>query len=143
MEVRNVPKIIIARSDSIAKIFHDAYFKTLKGLDLEQECFMVALLDGKNEPIKVEVLAIGTPTGTHINGRRIFRFALMNNASSVILGHNHPSGRLVYSSEDKKLTRMMVEAGENLSIPVLDHIVFSTENKEELKFKSFNDEGLL
>jgi DNA repair protein RadC len=70
--------------------------------------------------------------------KRIFKLALENNAASIILGHNHPSGNLRPSESDIKLTKKIREAGLLLEINVLDHIIVGIE-----KYFSFADEGLI
>lgn len=64
--------------------------------------------------------------------------ALKSNSSSIILAHNHPSGNLTPSSQDKEITNKIKEAGRFLDIPVLDHLVITSES-----YFSFADEGLI
>lgn len=70
--------------------------------------------------------------------KKIFQVALKSNASSIILAHNHPSGNLQPSEADIKLTRKIKDAGTNLDLPVIDHIILTSES-----YYSFADEGLL
>jgi DNA repair protein RadC len=68
----------------------------------------------------------------------VFAAAIKANASSIILSHNHPSGNLMPSEQDKRLTQRMVEAGRLLDIPVIEHIIITEEG-----YFSFADEGIL
>ena len=76
--------------------------------------------------------------GTVVDPKMIFKAALDEKASSIILCHNHPSGNTQPSEEDKKLTKKISEAGKVLEIAVLDHIIVAHSG-----FFSFADEGLL
>ena len=76
-------------------------------------------------------------TGTVVDVRLIFKLALEHNATSIILSHNHPSGKLVASDADKEITKKLKFAGEQLDIKVLDHIIIT-----EKGYLSFQDEGI-
>jgi len=107
-------------------------------LDLPREEFWVVLLNRANRVIRKEQVSSGGVSGTVADPKIIFKAALDQYASSVILVHNHPSGNLKPSQADVNLTRKMKHAGELLEIPVLDHIIFGDEG-----YLSFADEGLL
>jgi DNA repair protein RadC len=107
-------------------------------LDLPREEFWVVLLNRANRVIRKERVSSGGVSGTVADPKIIFKAALDQYASSVILVHNHPSGNLKPSQADVNLTRKMKHAGELLEIPVLDHIIFGDEG-----YLSFADEGLL
>ena len=107
-------------------------------LDLPKEEFWVLLLNRANRLIKKEQISSGGVSGTVADPKIIFKAALDQYASSIILVHNHPSGNLKPSQADIKLTNKMKEAGNLLEIPVLDHIIFSNEG-----YLSFADEGML
>ena len=72
--------------------------------------------------------SIGTINQTLANPREVFRTAIVQNASGIILAHNHPSGCCDPSQEDLDVTKRMIGAGEILQIPVLDHIVVGEKN---------------
>ncbi len=80
----------------------------------------------------------GGITGTVADIRRIFKLALEQNATSIILAHNHPSGNLSPSEEDKSLTKRLVSAGKVMDIPVQDHLIITYDG-----YYSFADEGLI
>lgn len=83
-------------------------------------------------------LGSGGINGTIMDTRRIFQAALKANASGIIIAHNHPSGQLTASDADITITRKIKEAGKFLDIPLLDHMIFTSE-----KYYSLADEGLL
>jgi DNA repair protein RadC len=101
------------------------------------EQFKVLLLNRGNN-IGIYEVSTGTATGTVADPKSIFVAALKGNACAVILAHNHPSGNLNASQADINLTKDMVAAGKFLHIPVLDHIIITSET-----YYSFADEGLL
>jgi len=107
-------------------------------LDLPKEQFWVILLNRANRILKKEQISSGGVTGTVADPKIIFKAALDQYASSIILVHNHPSGNLKPSQADIDLTNKMKSAGKLLEIPVLDHIIFGDEG-----YLSFADEGMI
>jgi DNA repair protein RadC len=106
--------------------------------DLNYENFCVLLLNRANKVLKAVKISDGGITGTVVDPRKVFKIALDNNATSIILGHNHPSGQLTPSDADIQLTKKMKQAGEMLDLPVLDHIIVGDGN-----YYSFADEGIM
>lgn len=100
------------------------------------EEFIVFYLNHSNKILGCVKLSSGGITGTVADTRVIFGIALKAAASSLILAHNHPSGNLAPSNEDKQLTQKAIEAGKLLEVRVLDHIIITTES-----YYSFADEG--
>ncbi|MGM0579716.1 MAG: RadC family protein [Bacteroidota bacterium] len=107
-------------------------------LDLHHEEFWVIMLNRANRVIRMKRISSGGISGTVADVKIIFKEAIDQMASALILAHNHPSGNRNPSNEDVRLTRKMKESGQLLDIPVLDHIIF-TENK----YYSFADEAML
>lgn len=102
------------------------------------EYFFVILLNQANKIIKTVNISEGGITGTVVDPKKVFKHAIENNATSIILGHNHPSGSTSPSEPDRKLTRKIKEAGAFLDINVLDHVIVGGE-----KYFSFADSGEL
>lgn len=103
------------------------------------EFFAVLLLNRANIPIgSPHVISQGGTAGTVVEIKRIVRLALDFNASNIILGHNHPSGSLVPSNEDLKLTSKVKQAASYFDVNVLDHLIISGN-----QYYSFGDEGTL
>ena len=107
-------------------------------LDLYHEEFWVVLLNRANVILKLGLISKGGISGTVADPKLIFKLALENLASAVILVHNHPSGNTNPSDADIVLTKKMREAGSLLEIPVLDHLIFT-----DMDYYSFADEGRL
>ena len=90
---------------------------------LEQEHLRVLLLDTRNRVLTSSTIYKGNVNTIVIRPAEIFREAIRHNSPSLILVHNHPSGDVTPSPEDLRITRQVVEAGELLSIEVLDHLI--------------------
>jgi DNA repair protein RadC len=106
--------------------------------DLNYEVFKVILLNRSHNVIKVVELSRGGVAGTVVDPKIIFKTALDHLASNIILCHNHPSGSLNPSKQDIDITRKIGDAGKQLEIQVLDHVIVSTRG-----YFSFADDGLL
>jgi len=102
------------------------------------EQFKVVLLNRANRVIGIFNLSAGGTTGTVAEPKLVFASSILRNASSIILAHNHPSGNLKPSSADIDLTKKLKEAGKLLDIPVLDHLIVTTEG-----YYSFADDGMI
>jgi DNA repair protein RadC len=105
--------------------------------ELPHEEFWVLYLNNSNKAIYKSQLSKGGITGTVVDVRLIFKTALEHNATSVILCHNHPSGKLQASDADKEITKKLRLAGEQLDIKILDHVIIT-----EAGHFSFQDEGI-
>ncbi|MBL0136163.1 MAG: DNA repair protein RadC [Chitinophagaceae bacterium] len=106
--------------------------------DLSYEVFAVIFLNRANRIIHFEIISRGGITGTVADPRIILKKALEEEAVSIILCHNHPSGNLKPSRADELLTQKIKEAALLLDMRVLDHIIVS-----EMGYYSFADEGVL
>jgi len=106
--------------------------------DLKHEVFKILLLNRNNRVTKIETVSVGGVAGTVVDPKIIFKKALDEQASSIILAHNHPSGNLNPSQQDIAVTKKLMEAGKTLEINILDHLIISNQG-----FYSFLDEGLL
>jgi DNA repair protein RadC len=104
---------------------------------LDQEVVKVLLLDTRNRLIKIEDVYRGSLNTSMIRVGELFREAVKQNAASIIVAHNHSSGDPSPSPDDVAVTRLMVEAGRLLDIPVHDHIVIGQN-----KFVSLKERGL-
>lgn len=105
---------------------------------LDQEQFLVVLLNTKNMVIDVECVSVGTLTASLVHPREVFKPAIRRSAHSVILAHNHPSGDPTPSREDRDVTSRLIQAGRLIGIEVLDHLVIG-----DGRYTSFRERGLL
>ena len=106
--------------------------------DTSFEEFWIILLKRNNQIMSKKRISEGGIAGTVADPKKIFKIALDAQASSIILCHNHPSGNLKPSEQDKQLTRKIVQAGKTLEIAVLDHLIFGNDS-----YFSFADENML
>ena len=104
----------------------------------EQEHLRVLLLNTKNEVVSLQEIYIGNVNSSVARPAEIFRPAVRDNAPSVIVVHNHPSGDPTPSPEDVAITKDLVQAGNLLSIDLLDHVVIGSGGR----FVSLNQKGL-
>jgi len=104
-----------------AKDVFDLYHERLK--DEKQEHFIVIMLDTKNNIIAEETVFKGTLDASIVHPREIFKTAVRNSASKIILLHNHPSGDPAPSREDLEITEKLSNSGDELGIKVLDHVI--------------------
>ncbi|NOU62268.1 JAB domain-containing protein [Marinifilum caeruleilacunae] len=103
-----------------------------------KESFKVLLLTRANRVLGIVNLFIGGISGVSVDAKLVYQVALKCNAAGIILMHNHPSGNLSASEGDLQITRKLVEVGKLLDLPVIDHVIFTSES-----YYSFADEGLL
>ncbi len=103
-----------------------------------KEKFLIACLNKANKLIKLEEISVGTIDSSIVHPREVFKAAIENLSSSIILVHNHPSGNLTPSNADIKVTKQLVEVGTMMEIPVFDHIIIAGN-----KFFSFVEEKIL
>ena len=106
--------------------------------ELAHEEFWVVYLNNANKIIFKAQLSKGGITGTVVDVRLVFKIALEQNAVAIVLAHNHPSGKLQASEADIQVTKRIKNAGLQLDISVLDHIIVT-----EHSYFSFADEGIL
>lgn len=106
--------------------------------DLPHEEFWIILLNRANRVIRKYQVSQGGVAGTVADPKIIFKVAIAELASGIILAHNHPSGNLTASQADIELTKKIKEAGKLLEIQVLDHLIVAGQ-----KYFSFADEGML
>lgn len=125
-------KLVIKNAKDIAKVFIPEMSS------LKKEHFKGIYLDSRKKVIKEETIFIGSLNESVIHPREIFQIALNENAAALILIHNHPSGNPKPSKEDIEITKELVEAGDILGIPVLDHIIIGDK-----KYFSMREKGLI
>jgi len=107
--------------------------------ELAEEVFIIMCLDTKNKVTGLFKVSQGSLNSCIVHPREVFKRALMQNASSIILAHNHPSGDTTPSSEDISMTKRLDEAGNLLGVAVLDHIIVGANGN----YRSFKEGGLL
>jgi len=121
------PKAVVrGASDAAALLMEDLRHR-------QQECLGAIFLDTRNQVICVRILTVGTLTGSPAHPREVFREALAQGCASLIICHNHPSGDPTPSKDDIALTARLVQVGELMGVPLLDHIVIGGGRYVSLK----------
>lgn len=105
--------------------------------DKDREHFIVASLDTKNQPVSINVCHIGSLNASIVHPREVMKSAILSNAASIIVGHNHPSGKPEPSKEDIDVTKRLVDAGKIIGIDVIDHIIVGDDSFTSLKEKGY------
>ena len=99
----------------------------------DREMLVSIMLTTTNQLIGVETVSIGTLNSAHVSPREIFKSAILANAFGIIICHNHPSGELDPSNEDRKVTDLITDAGDLLGIKLIDHVIVSHKGFKSLK----------
>jgi len=105
---------------------------------IDRECVWVLHMNTKLKLIEKELVSMGTIDTALVHPREVFKRAILNSSSSIIVVHNHPSGDPRPTEEDKRIAKKLRQAGEILSIPLEDFLVISSKG-----YTSFAEKGML
>ena len=97
--------------------------------DFDREVVVIVNLRNDGKPINMNVMSMGTINASIMVPREALKASILSNASNVLLAHNHPSGNLVPSQDDIKVTDMMIRAYDLLGMSVLDHIIVGPDKQ--------------
>ncbi len=97
-------------------------------------------LKTNGQPINLNICSVGTLDASVVSPREVFKSCILSNSAAFIAIHNHPSGSITPSQEDKDVTKRLLSCSELLGVKMLDHIIIGGETGETYSFKS---EGLL
>ena len=136
-EISNSKELIISNSKDLF-----SYITPLL-VDLDHEEFWAIYLSNRNKVLGRQRISMGGQTNVSVDMRIIFRGAIECKAVSLMVAHNHPSGSLIASREDKNLTHGIMEAGKILDIKLLEHIVIGINSLGKADYFSFAENGLL
>ena len=123
-------------SEDVARLLYKNWDKDTIGL---QETFKILLLNNSNKVKGIYPLSIGGIIGTMVDLRILFAIVLKTLSTAIILTHNHPSGKLMPSEADKKLTNKIKKAAQLFDVAVLDHLIIAPDGE----YYSFANHGLL
>ena len=116
----NQTRPIIDSPEEAAKQFDDIKYR-------KQENVVMITLDGARRLINKHEISKGTLTSSLVHPREVFYPAIEDRAASIILAHNHPSGMLTISRQDREVTQRIKDAGELLCIPLDDHLIITEQ----------------
>jgi DNA repair protein RadC len=134
MVVLRNSKITISQAEDVAKVFQDL-LRLEDKIDQDKEHFYVMHVNARQQVNLVELVSVGTLTEAPFHPRETFRRAVIEGTYSIIVAHNHPTGDVTPSDGDIKTTRKLYDAGDLLQIPLLDHIIFTAQNKQFFSFR--------
>jgi len=130
--VQTVSALHNLKGEVITKPNEAAQFIRAHTRHQDRESFIAVLLDPKARVIDIKIIATGSLDRVDIHPRELFRDAVRVGARSIIMAHNHPSGSPEPSEADLVLTQRMVEAGKQVGIPVLDHLIVGEDEVNSL-----------
>lgn len=133
----NEEKIKILNGDDLYGIMQRVLLREEK-IDRNKEHFWIIGLENNNRMLFIELVSLGSVNATIAEPMEVFSFALQKQAVKIILVHNHPSGELTPSEQDKDQTDRFIQVGIIVNVPVLDHFIIS-----ERSYYSFEVSGLL
>lgn len=132
-------KIGLGQRITSPETVHQIAIEGLKIHEEPAEIFSILTLNTKNDITGYFEITRGTLNNSIVHPRDVFQRALLQNANSIILLHNHPSGDPTPSNEDVMVTKRLQEAGEIMGIKILDHIIIG----DEIKYISFREKDLI
>lgn len=109
----------------------------IRASEYPEENLWLITLDTKNNITGIFTVSTGSLNASIVHPREVFKRAVLQNAASIIICHNHPSGDVTPSREDINITKRLYEAGKILGIELLDHIIIGDNKYTSLKEKSF------
>ncbi len=130
-------KIKLLNSEDIYSIMQKVLLREEK-VDQNKEHFWILGLANNNRLLFIELISLGTVKATLVEPMEVFSLALQKQAVKIILCHNHPSGELKPSEQDKDITNRLIQVGIIVNMPVIDHLIIS-----DISYLSFEYIGLL
>ena len=106
----------------------------------DREVFAVLNLKTNGQPINLNICSMGTLDASIVSPREVFKSCILSNSAAFITIHNHPSGSITPSQEDKDVTKRLLSCSELLGVKMLDHIIIGGESGRTYSFKN---DGLL
>src|SRR5674476_850159 len=143
VKITYVPKVKPSERPAVkcSRDAHKIFFDSWNQSTIEhKETVKMLLLNRANKVLGITTISEGGLSGTLMDVRMIFQYAIKGNACGIIIAHNHPSGNSSPSESDLKITQKIKEAGNLLDIQLLDHIIVTPERD---LYRSFADEGQL
>jgi DNA repair protein RadC len=124
----------ITDTAAVARVFQDL-LRLEDRIDRDKEHFYVMHINARQQVQLVELVSVGTLDKTTIHPRETFRRAIIEGAHSILVAHNHPAGDVSPSNADVLVTNHLSQAGELLRIPLLDHLIFTSQEAQFFSFR--------
>lgn len=123
---------MVERPQDIEKVF-----RMVIPEDTDREHFAVAMLDARHQVIGLNLVSMGTVSGSLVHPREVLKAAILIGASDIVVAHNHPTGAMNPSPEDLAVTRRLARAALTVGIELVDHLILGHDGK----FYSMADHG--
>ena len=140
VSVRLVKDASIMSDKKITSLFDSIELMSEYVYEMDRECVFALFLKTDGTPICCHPVSIGNLDSSIVSPREIFKVGVLCNAASFILMHNHPSGSLIPSACDARVTDKLIVLGHLFDMPLLDHIIVGGDNST---FFSFKEKGML
>jgi len=127
IELTDKQKTQIINSEDVYAIMQKVLLRE-EIIDQEKEHFWIIGLTSSNKILFVELVSLGSVNATIAEPMNVFRVAILKNAVKVILVHNHPSGNLTPSDDDKDITDRLIQVGRIINVQAIDHLIISPES---------------
>jgi DNA repair protein RadC len=137
VKLTEIEKIRIANSDDIYSVMQRILMRENK-IERNKEHFWIIGLAQNSRILYIELISIGTINSAPVEPMEVFSIALQKRTVKVILVHNHPSGGVKPSEEDKDITDRLIQVGNIINIKVIDHLIITDKT-----YNSFSDTGLM
>ncbi len=137
IQVKNAQNITVKEAEDIYIIMQQILKREHK-IDRTKEHFWTISLNIAQKILAIELVSMGSNTATVVEPTEVFSLPLQKKAFGVILIHNHPSGSLIPSENDKDITDRLIQVGKIMKTPVLDHVIITQHS-----YYSFKSSGLL
>lgn len=109
-------------------------FAALHGGEPDRETVVAIMLDTRNRPTAIHTVGTGTLNSSLVHPREVFKAAILANAASIVLAHNHPSGDESPSPEDLAVTKRLIKAGELVGIELVDHVIVARGRAYSMRY---------
>lgn len=139
VRVRLVKDVPLLSDEPVDKPWKAVKLLAKEIADLDRELVCVVNLQSDLKPINYTIASIGSLNMSYVGCREVFKTAILSNAASCIILHNHPSGRCLPSIDDFNVTKKLAWVGKLLDIPLLDHLIIGSTGS----FYSMKDERVL
>jgi DNA repair protein RadC len=137
VKLSELEKIKLLNSEDIYHVMQRVLMRENK-IERNKEHFWIIGLAQNNRILYIELISLGTIKSTLVEPMEVFSIALQKRTVKIILVHNHPSGSMKPSEEDKDITDKLIQVGLFLNIPVIDHLIIN-----EKTYYSFDDNGVI
>jgi DNA repair protein RadC len=137
IKLTEAQKIKVLNTEDLYRVMQEILLRENK-IDRNKEHFWLVCMANNNRILMIELISLGSVNATIVEPMDVFSFALQKRAVKLIMVHNHPSGEMKPSKNDREITDKMMAIGKFVKVPIVDHLIIS-----EKKYYSFMAEGMM